>query len=201
MSCELCERPAGDAYLCPSCEQDTADRLHRLPVLYAQLGAMLAPASSRDGGRGGTVVVAPVPLRLDVADARAAFSILPTWARALADDRRRPAPTPGADDLGARVTAACAALAEARAWIAAEWPAAGDLAREVQELHDDARSVVGADDLPARMGLCPAVQDGARCGALLVLSPGQQVIRCDWCGATYPPGVWAQLRREQAAVA
>lgn len=207
MPCEMCERPAGDAYLCPPCQQDTADRLQRLPALYAALGSMLAPARSTDGGgRGGTLVEAPLPLRLDVADARAQFGILPAWARALADDRQRPELTSTReavavpDDLGARVAAACAALAVARAWIAAEWPAAGDLAREVRELHDGARTVVGVEDLPARMGRCPAVVQGAPCGAELLLPTGVQVLNCRWCGATYPPGVWAGLKVAQGRV-
>jgi hypothetical protein len=204
--CELCERPAADAYLCPSCEQDLTERLERLPVLYAGLGAMLAPPQGRGDGRGTALVVAPAPARLDVVDARSAFAVMPQWARALADDRhlpeltspRRPVEAP--DDLGARIGAACTALAAAREWIAASWPAAGDLAREVRDLHDDARTVLGVDDLPARMGRCPQAVDGAPCGAELLLPDGAQVLRCRWCGTTYPPGVWAALKVAQTRV-
>lgn len=204
MPCELCERPAGDAYLCPGCADDLADRLQRLPSLYAALGAMLTPARSTGGGRVATVVEAPMPVRLDVADARSAFVILPTWARALAEDRRRPeltSPRRGVaapDDLAARVIAACGALAAARQWIVSSWPAAGDCAREVRDLHDAARTVVGVDDLPARMGRCPALVHGQPCGAELLLPGGAQVVHCRWCQATYPPGVWAALRVAQA---
>ncbi|SFF11911.1 hypothetical protein SAMN05216251_108240 [Actinacidiphila alni] len=198
MSCELCERPA-DAYLCPACAADLADRLDLLPALYEQLGDMLAPARG-DGGRTATVVTAPIPVRLDVVDHRTAFAVLPSWARALADDREQAAQVLRADDLGARVTAACAVLRGAVPWIAATWPAAADLAREVRDLYDGARTVVGADDLPARMGRCPAVVDGAVCGAELLLPHGQQVLRCQWCSATYPPGVWAALRMAQTKV-
>lgn len=200
MSCELCERPAGDAYLCPSCVQDTVDRLLRLPALYAGLGIMLTPPAGTGGGRGATLVVSPLPLVPEVADARALFGVLPTWARALADDRQVPPAVPAGPDLGHQLTAACTALAAARAWIASSWPAAGDLASEVRDLHDDARTILGTPDLDARMGPCPTVIDGAPCGADLLLPHGEQVVRCRWCGATYPPATWAALKREQTAV-
>lgn len=197
MLCELCERPSGDAYLCPSCAADLADRLEQLPALFTDLGDMLAPVRSHDGGRGATLVDSPLPVDIDVVDHRTAFAVLPSWARALAEDRKMPVPAPAADDLGAQVTAACSALRSAAPWIAVGWPAAGDCAREVKQLHDDIRTVVGGVDLPARMGRCPALADAARCGAELLLPSGQQVVRCAWCGATYPPGVWAALRAAQ----
>jgi hypothetical protein len=52
-------------------------------------------------------------------------------------------------------------------------------------------------DLPARMGRCPQEVHGAACGAELLLPQGQQVLRCPWCSATYPPGVWAALKVAQ----
>jgi hypothetical protein len=162
--CLLCERPLGDAYLCPSCSADLADRLGRLPALYAALGSMLTPERGSGGGRTAAAVEAPLPLRVDVVDVRAEFGVLEVWARALAQDRRQPAPVPAGDGLGARVAAACAALAAEVPWIAAAWPGAEDLAREVRALHDDARSVVGTEDLPARMGRCPQLVDGQVCG-------------------------------------
>jgi hypothetical protein len=187
VSCELCERPAGTAYLCAGCAADLVERLGQLPALYAGLGGMLAPTRSADGGgRSAAAVEAPLPLRVDVADARAEFGVLPMWARALADDRCLPELTStrkgivAPDDLGHRVTAACTALAVAVPWITASWPAAGDL--------------------PARMGRCPRQVHGAACGAELLLPSGQQVLRCRWCGTTYPPGVWAALRVAQRLV-
>jgi len=202
-TCEACQRPVPAGYLCESCAGDLAERLAALPGLYAALGAMLAPGRGTGHGRAGTPVEAPAPARLDVVDARSAFVILPAWARACADDRRLPeltSPRPAVDapdDLAARVAAACTALIAARSWIAAEWPAAGDCAAEVLALYDGARQVVGAADLPARMGRCPELVHGQPCGAELLLPDGQQVLRCRWCGATYPPGVWAALRVAQ----
>jgi hypothetical protein len=199
--CLLCERPLGDAYLCPSCSADLADRLGRLPALYAALGSMLAPERGGEGGRTAAAVEAPLPLRPDVADQRADFAVLEVWARALAQDRQQPAPAPVRDDLGARVAAACTALAAAVPWIAAAWPAAEDLAREVKALHDDARSIVGTADLPARMGRCPTLVHGQPCGAELLLPSGAQVLTCPWCGARFPPGTWGMLKVEQRKAA
>ncbi|CAG6392745.1 hypothetical protein NMG29_06515 [Streptomyces cocklensis] len=201
MPCEMCDRPAGADYLCARCTADLGLRLGQLPALYAALGSMLAPGRTADGGRGATLVEAPAPARLDVVDQRAEFGVLEVWARALAADRAVPVAVPGADDLGARATAACAALGAAVDWIASSWPAAGDCAGEVRGLFDGARSVVGAGDLPARMGRCPRLVHGAACGAELLLPQGQQVLRCGWCGATYPPGVWAALRVAQRDLA
>jgi hypothetical protein len=199
--CLLCDRPAGTAYLCGRCAADLGERLEQLPALYAALGGMLAPTRSADGGgRSASAVEAPLPLRIDVADARGDFAVLETWARALAADQGTQAARPVADDFGARVTAACTALRAAVPWIAASWPAAADLAHETRDLYDGARSVVGADDLPARMGPCPQLVHGQVCGAELLLPAGVQVLTCRWCGSTYPPGVWAALRVAQRAL-
>lgn len=201
MYCLLCERPLGDAYLCPSCSADLADRLGRLPALYAALGSMLTPERGSGGGRTAAAVEAPLPLRVDVVDVRAEFAVLEVWARALVQDRQQPAPAPAGDDLGARVAAACTALAAAVPWIAGTWPAAEDLAREVRALHDDACSVVGTEDLPARMGRCPQLVHGTPCGAELLLPAGAQVLTCPWCQARFPPGTWGMLKVEQRKAA
>jgi LSD1 subclass zinc finger protein len=198
-TCEACDRPVPGGYLCPGCQDDFTDRLAALPTLYAALGAMLHPGRSTDG-RGGTVVEAPAPARLDVIDARAEFGVLSSWARALAEDMRTPIPAMP-DDLGARVTAACAALAAAREWIATSWPDAGPCATAVRVVYDDARSITGTENLPAKMGRCPTVVHGQACGAELLLPDGAQVLRCAWCGTTYPPGVWAALRVAQRTAA
>ncbi|MFI0894871.1 hypothetical protein [Streptomyces sp. NPDC020983] len=201
-TCELCDRPAGTDYLCRRCAADLTERLEQLPGLYAALGDMLAPAQSADGGgRSATATEAPLPVRVDVVNARGEFVLLEGWARALAADWQvSPVRRRVRDDLGDRVRAASAALGAAVPWIAAQWPAAGDCAREVRDLYDGARSVTGAADLPARMGRCPQLVGGQPCGAELLLPAGVQVLRCAWCGATYPPGIWAALRVAQRAL-
>jgi hypothetical protein len=199
--CELCERPAGDAYLCGRC----AATWRRAPgaaaraVRGARRDARAGPAAD-GGGRSRHAVEAPLPLRPTSPTPAASSSCWRCGRGRSPPTGRRPRPRPTADDLGARVTAACAALVAAVGWIGSSWPAAGDCAREVRDLYDGARSVVGAADLPARMGRCPQLVHGAACGAELLLPSGQQVLRCQWCGATYPPGVWAALKVAQRGV-
>lgn len=200
MNCELCERPAGEAYLCDGCAADTAERLEQLPELAEELAGLLIPGRQIGGdGRGSRPTEPPTP-DLDRIAARYGFAILPSWHLSLFDAPGWPRPTGRLDGLDGRITAACIALRASIEWIV-HWPAAGDLAREVKELFADARSLTGGRDLPARMGLCPATYDGVRCGAVLYLPDGQQVVRCAWCNATYPPGVWAALRIEQGKAA
>lgn len=195
MNCELCERPTSvDVYLCDGCTQDTAERLQQLPGMFDQLGAMLLPGRTGDG-RGTRPTEAPAPADLDMIIARGEFAALVLWHCRLAEARGHQLVL--AADPGARVAAAAMALAADLPWIVQN-AAAGEFAGAVRDLHAGARSIVGAADLAVRMGLCPTVRDGARCGAVLRLPDRQQVVRCDWCGATYPPGVWAALRREQA---
>jgi len=199
-TCEACQRPVPAGYLCESCRQDLGERLEQLPALHAALGELLVPSRRAAEARGGpaVLVVSPAPADIDAIEARGEFGVLEVWARACAEDRK--APVPAAEDgAGARVTAACASLRAALDWIASTWPAAGDCAREVGDLHAAARQMTGAADLPARMGRCPQLVHGSPCGAELLLPDGQQVLHCRWCGATYPPGVWAALRVAQRA--
>jgi predicted RNA-binding Zn-ribbon protein involved in translation (DUF1610 family) len=204
VNCELCERETSAAddwpYLCPGCAADTFDRLDMLPDTYDQLADKLRPLGSNwpKGNRGGTTVYPPMPSTRAM-DHRDAFAILPSWHHALFDAMGRPAPAlPG--DADGRVKAAVRGLQTHRKWATREWPAAGDFAREIRDLFNDVRTVVGEPDLAARMGPCPTVRDRQSCGATLRLPEEAQVIYCPWCGATYPPGVWAALKRAQLAM-
>jgi hypothetical protein len=133
---------------------------------------------------------------LDAIVMRTGFDVLIAWHAALCADKG--APPPGLpDDPGQRIRAAAEALRGSLPWIAAEWPAAGDCARAIADLHRGAETIVGPSLRPIPMGLCPAVHDGVLCGAPLRLPARQQVIRCEWCHATYPPAVWAALKTAQ----
>jgi LSD1 subclass zinc finger protein len=195
--CELCGRRApAEAYLCASCALDTAERLERLPEMAEELAALLIPGRQAGDGRSSRPVHAPTP-DLDRVTTRYGFGILPSWHAALFDAPGWPTPPGRIDGFDARITAACMALRASIEWIA-RWPVGGDLAREVKELFVDTLTLTRGRDLPARMGPCPAVHDGVLCGAPLRLPDGEQVVRCEWCQATYPPGVWVALRRAQA---
>jgi hypothetical protein len=46
-----------------------------------------------------------------------------------------------------------------------------------------------------RIGRCPAQHtDGTLCGAVLRLAHGETVVRCTWCGSSYPPAAWVGLK-------
>ncbi|MFE1926509.1 hypothetical protein ACFW91_28610 [Streptomyces asoensis] len=187
MTCTLCEAEAGEAYLC---ERDTtalAGRLARLPALAAELPAHLVPAA-----RGLTEAVTShpagsrPPINLDVIDLVGTghmAALIRSW-RVDVQRVRWPQHTPPAL---AGLVADCRWLGMELDWIAARYPAAGDLAREVRDLERDARSIVGDPvPVPQRIGLCVAVTDdkGTVCGAVLSHLPGETV-RCRWCRTEY----------------
>lgn len=189
--CELCERELERGYLC---ERDTlalAGRLERLPALFEELAVHLVP---RRTGFGEHVTSGPAgprsPLNEDVIDLRQGgiVLVLESWR---ADVQRVRWPDHGAPaiegGMDRRVMAACRWLGMELEWIAAEYPAAGDLAREVRQMEGAALSIVGEPPpRPQRLGLCVAVTDdeGTVCGAVLTRLPGGPV-RCRWCGCSY----------------
>ncbi len=190
-SCGLCERDIEHGYLC---ERDTlalAGRLERLPALFAELAAHLVP---RRSGPAEYVSSGPAgprsPLNEDVIDLRQGgiVLVLESWR---ADVQRVRWPQHGAPPteggMGRRVVVACRWLGMELEWIAAEYPAAGDLAREVREMEGAALSIVGeAPPRPQRLGTCVAVDgEGVVCGAVISRLPGQGRVPCRWCGYVY----------------
>lgn len=187
-ACELCGDDAGQRYLCERHTVALAKRLADLPTLYAEVGECLVPRRSGWGE-----IVAPrgaagprSPIDEDVLDTvnwgRAA-EVVHLWR---VDVQRVRWPQHGAP-AAAGLAADCRWLGMELEWVAAHYPAAGDLAREVGELEGQARSIVGDPaPRPQRLGLCIAVTDdrGTVCGAVLSRLPGGPV-RCRWCGTSY----------------
>lgn len=198
--CGMCETPIEHGYLCPGCTRALADRLHRMLQLYAALQPFLTPGStgSPDGPRSGRSE-APMPVVEHVLDLRGPgglVGILEDWHAALQRDRGFAPPRPRGS-IETRIRHAALALARNAPSLAAEWPAAGDLARETRDVERTIASITGAIDRPRgqRIGPCPAQHDdGTLCGAVLRLQPGEQVVTCQWCRSTYPPASWRQLR-------
>lgn len=188
--CGLCESPLPAGYLC---ERDTvalAERLAQLPDLDAELTMHLVP------GRGPVELVAtrsaagsrsPINLAVfdEVQDNRAA-AVVHSWRVDVQRERwpQHSAPPPGG------LAADCRWLGMELGWIAAEYPAAGELAREVRELEAQLRSLVG-DPVPRRqrLGLCVASTDeeGGVCGAVISRLPGETRLVCRWCRTSYEP--------------
>ncbi|KPL29084.1 hypothetical protein JI76_28605 [Streptomyces anulatus] len=202
-TCTHCETPdpTGSA-LCIPCTTRLADQLQQLPRLYEALAAHLAPSMATGQGRGGKGGPAPLPVNGHVLGLRGPggmADVVSDWLTAVHRDRHLPAPRLAGDAL-TRLHTAVAGLLAHMPWIATGWPAAGDLAHEIADLHRSATTVVDPDPRPRgrRIGHCPAAHtDGTRCGAVLRLPVGETVARCDWCGTTWPPATWTQLKAWQ----
>jgi len=187
-ACTLCEDEIGEAYLCERDTRALAGRLADLAVLYAEVAECLVP---RRHGWGDIIATKSAagprsPLDEDVLDTvnsvRAA-EVIRSW-RIDVQRVRWPQHSPPAP---AGLAADCRWLGMELDWIAAKYPAAGDLASEVRDLERQARTIVGDPvPRPQRIGLCVAVTDakGTVCGAVLTRLPGKPV-RCRWCRTEY----------------
>lgn len=186
-TCELCGHDVGARYLCERHTLALAGQLEQLPALDGELVDCLVPRRSGFGELVTASTAGPrSPINEDVLDlmqSNRVGEVVHSW-RVDVQRERWPQHTPPPPD---GLAADCRWLAMEVEWIAAEYPAAGDLAREVRGLEGELRSLVG-DPVPRRqrLGLCVAVTDnaGTVCGAVLSRLPGEQV-RCRWCGCSY----------------
>ncbi|WP_371624071.1 hypothetical protein OG245_15270 [Streptomyces sp. NBC_01116] len=197
-TCTHCHAPdPTGSTLCVHCTTTLTRQLQQLPRMYAGLGLLLAPSMATGQGRGGKGGPAPLPIDGDTFDLRREFDTVYAWLSAVHDARRMRTPRLAGDTL-TRLHTAVAGLLAHMPWIVATWPGAGDLAGEIGELHRNASSVVDPDPRPRgrRIGHCPAAHtDGSLCGAVLTLQPGETVVSCPWCSASYPPALWAGLKQ------
>lgn len=187
--CGLCERALEDGYLCPGDVLALAERLERLPRLYEALGAFLAPAVRPASDRvtsGHTDP--PLPVNEAVLDLRygGIVLMLESWRSDVQRARGwgEPAIEGGVER---RVLAAARWLGMTLEWIAASYPAAGDLAREVREMEGAALSIIGAKPDRGRViGQCVAtLPSGATCGATIRHPTGAVRLTCAWCHCVY----------------
>ncbi|MCM1974610.1 hypothetical protein [Streptomyces sp. G1] len=189
MTCGLCGIDTGTAHLCARDAARLAARLTDLPTLYAEAAECLVPRRLGFGDIVATKGAAGPrsPLNEDLLDeispGRAA-AVLQSW-REDVQRVRWPHHTPPPP---ATLAATCRWLAMEIDWIAAHYPAAGDLAREVRTLEVQARHVVGdPPPRPKTVGVCIAVTDdhGTLCGATLTHTAGQRAITCRTCHTVY----------------
>jgi hypothetical protein len=188
VTCDLC----GDAargYLCNRHRQQLAARRAELPVLYTEVGECLVP---RHGGWGEIVATRGAagprsPIDEDVLDTVTwgrAGEVMQLWRVDVQRERwpQHSPPPPAGLDVN------CRWLGMEMDWISANYPGAGDLAREVRTLEKQARSVVGDPvPRPQQLGTCIAVTgaEGTVCGAVLTRLPGQTELRCRACHCEY----------------
>ncbi|MFD3929557.1 hypothetical protein [Streptomyces sp. NPDC058614] len=190
--CGLCESDLEHGHLCPADTLALAERLNRLPKIYEALGAFLTPAVRAGTDRVSVRTVnPPLPVDVTVLDLRygGIALVLESWRSDV--QRARGWGEPAVEgSVERRVLAAARGLGMQLEWIAASYPAAGDLASEIREMEGAALSVVGAlPDRGRRIGQCVAVDaSGAVCGAVLRHHPGDTSIVCPWCTCTY----WAR---------
>ncbi|MFJ1808521.1 MULTISPECIES: hypothetical protein [unclassified Streptomyces] len=188
-ACGLCERALEGGYLCPGDTLALAERLERMPKLYAALAGFLTPAARGSGERVSTSRTDPgLPVDEAVLDLRygGIALVLEGWRSDVQRVRGwgEPAVTGGVER---RVLAAARWLGMNLDWIAAAYPAAGDLAGEVREMEGAALSIVGAlPERGRRIGQCVSIDtSGVICGAVIRHQPGQTRLVCDWCHCVY----------------
>lgn len=190
--CGLCEQPLDDGYLCPGDTLALAGRLDQLPALTDRLTGSLTPA-----GRGPSEPVtgrgfgpsSPVNDRALELWYGGVATVLERWRSDIQQWKHWGEPAIETN-VGRRVVVAARWIGMNLEWIAAEYPSAGDLAREVRELEAAALSVLG--EKPERegrgklLGLCVnQVGGGAACGAPMRHREGETVLVCEWCHCVY----------------
>ncbi|KUN34929.1 hypothetical protein AQJ30_27460 [Streptomyces longwoodensis] len=191
---------AASGYLCNRHKDKLAARLRELPTLYREVIECLVPRRTGWGDIVASHAAAGPrsPINEDVIDTvnwARATEVIHSWR---ADVRRVRWPhregTPPA-----RLDDDCRWLAQELDWIVMQYPAAGDLAREVAELNSAVRSVVGdPEPRPQRIGYCVAlVGEGIVCGAVISRMPGETRLTCGWCGTVYGPEDYLTLRHFQ----
>ncbi|MFF7982311.1 hypothetical protein ACFZDK_24805 [Streptomyces sp. NPDC007901] len=201
-SCGLCESALEDGYLCPGDTLALAERLERMPKIYAALAGFLTPAVRGSAERVSSTIVEPsLPVDEAVMDLRygGIALVLEGWRSDVQRERGwgEPAVEGGVER---RVLVASRSLSMNLEWIAASYPPAGDLAREVKELEGAALSIVGAlPERGRRIGQCVSIDtSGVVCGAVIRQLPGQTRLVCDWCHCVYSTAQdWALLAHYQ----
>lgn len=201
--CELCGEDSGGRYLCERHTVGVAKSLADLPTLYAEVAECLVPRRSGWGEivatRGAAGPRSPIDEDvLDTVNWGRAAEVIRLWRCDVQRVRwpQHAAPPP------AGLAADCRWLAMELDWIAAHYPGAGDLAREVRELEAQARTIVGDPaPRPQRLGTCVAVDvEGVVCGAIVSRLPGQTRVTCRWCGYSYETAQdWLRLQHFQPA--
>ncbi|MEV6546405.1 hypothetical protein [Streptomyces sp. NPDC051665] len=200
-SCGLCERALEHGYLCQGDTLALAERLDRMPKIYAALAGFLTPAVHGGAERVSVkVTYAPLPVDETVLDLRygGIALVLEGWRSDVQAVRGWGQPAIEGS-VERRVLAAARWLGMSLEWIAADYPAAGDMAREVREMEGAALSIVGAlPDRGRRIGQCVAADaSGVVCGAVLRHRSGETSLVCPWCTCVYASGDFLMLRTLQ----
>lgn len=197
----MCDRDLEAGYLCPGDTLALAERLDRMPKVYAALAGFLTPAVHGGAERVSVKMTdAKLPVDEAVLDLRygGIALVLEGWRSDV--QRARGWGEPAIEgSVERRVLVSARWLGMSLEWIAASYPAAGDLAQEVREMEGAALSIVGAfPDRGKRIGQCVAVDaSGVICGAVLRHRNGETRLVCPWCTCTYEARDFLMLRTLQ----
>jgi hypothetical protein len=200
--CGLCERPLEYGHLCPGDTLALAKRLERLPALAARLATSLAPVTRAPAERVSAGRPGPSsPVNESALDLwyGGMACVLERWRSDVQAWRGWGEPVIEAG-VDRRIKVAARWLGMSLEWIAAEYPSAGDLAREVRALEGEALSVLGeGDDRGRRIGQCVTIvgADGAVCGAPLRHRAGETSLVCPWCEYVYEADEFLMLHHFQ----
>lgn len=200
-ACGQCCRDLEAGYLCAGCTLALAERLDRMPKVYAALAGFLTPTARSSAefvshGHAGS----SLPVDEAVLDLRygGIALVLEGWRSDVQRVRGWGEPAV-VGDVEERVRRAARWIGMELPWIADCYPAAGDLAREVRELEGAALSIVGAvPDRGRRIGNCVAVDaSGVVCGAVLYHRRGETRLVCPWCSCVYEARDFLKLKALQ----
>ncbi|MFB7289006.1 hypothetical protein [Actinacidiphila glaucinigra] len=197
--CGLCDTEIEAGYLCQGDTLALAGRLERLPILSGRLSISLMPVARgltervSSGHAGPSLPVNEAALELWYGGMA---TVLEKWRIDIQAWKRwgRPELKVNVDQ---RIIDACRWISMNLEWLAIEYPAAGDLAREVRQLEGAALSVLGErpdGDRGRRIGQCVAAfPDGSVCGAVLRHRPQETRLVCPWCQCVYEARDFANL--------
>ncbi|MFG2826069.1 hypothetical protein ACGFWI_01075 [Streptomyces sp. NPDC048434] len=197
MNCTACTTPLDHAaQLCDGCDRGLDTRLGELPAQYLLLAEHLRPGAARGDGPVALVREAPLPVREDVLDMRAAggiVTVLEEW-RAAMQDARGWGPPARSGTVERRVRDAARGLRMNIEWIAAEFAGAGDMAREIRALSGQVNALLDPAPPTLSVGTCAAdLGGGDICDAPLRVPAGSTTVRCRRCRTEYPPSTWLTL--------
>lgn len=199
--CELCEAPS-TLRVHDGCRERLDGHLKALPGAWRALALFLTPAPATASIGRPTRDEAPLPVRLDVLDLRARGGIerLAEWER----DWRNLlgwSPAPFRGTVEQTITGLVVFLRNNLLWACDQHPAIRDFNTEVRQVTTEIASVINPPEPSRRLGYCPSVDEsGTLCGAVVRLAPGQTSASCSWCGASWGPERWIELRLAQEKV-
>jgi hypothetical protein len=193
-----------DRLVCQPCEDRTAQRLAELPGLFRKLNttAMLMKGASRSGGGTPGTQTPPIPPRIDVLNlvgpggiAAKLSAIEDSWRKAF---NRRIAPWAGSPAEAVPVHANFLAINLRRA--CEEYESIGQDIDALRKLHSECQALV--ENKPrtgqVKIGHCPTLIEGRRCGEQLYASTRSFKTACETCGNTWEgEHEWRQLRAAQ----